>query len=244
MSQLFVGAVVVFSVLIIGCSLYCIYRNEKHLSYLVEIILLAMEVILLKDEILVNYIMLCFILGAFLVCKVIIYITAILIQILGFYLARDVAQGNADKYYKKYDKKKFNKFVAQIRRIEYGPRLKYGMPAMVNQTDKKTKTKFDKRGFPVFSKIFWEMKLERKYYIASRDKHFAIASRALYEKAQKDKAFARKFTKQELAKFKRGEVPSKYTWHHHQKRGKMQLVLFAVHSKVSHKGGYYIWGEK
>ena len=176
--------------------------------------------------------------------KFIIYIIAVLVQIKGFYWARDIAQGNADKYYKKYNKKKFNKFVAQVRKIEYGPRLKYGMPAMVNQTDKKTKTKFDQRGFPVFNKVFFEMKLKRRDWKATRVLHFSRASKALYKKTQEDRAFARKFTKQELEKFKKGGVPSKYTWHHHQERGKMQLVLYDIHSKVSHKGGFYIWGMR
>lgn len=244
MSQLFVTTVVFFSIAIIGCSLYCIYRNEKHLSYMIEIILLAMEIVLLKNEVLEEYTCASLVLVAFLVCKVIILITGVLVQIRGFYWARDIAQGNADKYYKKYNKKKFNKFVAQIRKISYGPRLKYGVPAMANRTDKKTRTKFDKRGFPIFNRIFCEVKLKRKDHNASREVHFNRASKALYEKAQKDKAFSRKFTKQELAKFKRGEVPSKYTWHHHQNRGKMQLVLYEIHSKVSHKGGFSIWGKK
>ncbi len=33
----------------------------------------------------------------------------------------------------------------------------------------------------------------------------------------------------------------KYTWHHHQDTGKMQLVEFGVHNATNHKGGRTTW---
>ena len=32
-----------------------------------------------------------------------------------------------------------------------------------------------------------------------------------------------------------------FSWHHHEKIGKMQLVPNGVHEKVRHTGGYSIW---
>lgn len=32
------------------------------------------------------------------------------------------------------------------------------------------------------------------------------------------------------------------TWHHHQDRGKMQLVDKAIHQQTGHTGGKAIWG--
>ena len=46
------------------------------------------------------------------------------------------------------------------------------------------------------------------------------------------------------APMKKGKVPKKFTWHHHQNNGVMQLVDFKIHSEVSHIGGFSIWGKK
>lgn len=245
MSQLFVVKLVGFAVVLICLSLYCIYRNQRKISFLIEFLILAlMGTFVALPEIKENYVNLLTILVVFLLAKVVILAIVKLLEIRSFYWAKDIAQGKAEKYYKRYNKKRFLKFVSNIRKIEYGPRLKYGVPAMANKTEKKTNTRFDDKGFPKFKNVFFEMKLNWKDINKSRDVHFNRASKALYEKTQKDKRFAKKFTKQELEIFKKGKVPSKFTWHHHQERGRMQLVLTEIHSKVSHKGGFSIWGKK
>jgi hypothetical protein len=43
----------------------------------------------------------------------------------------------------------------------------------------------------------------------------------------------------EAAGFK--STPKGYTWHHHQTRGRMQLVKTAIHSKTGHTGGFSLW---
>lgn len=43
--------------------------------------------------------------------------------------------------------------------------------------------------------------------------------------------------------FKSGETPERFTWHHHQDVGRMQLVDYTIHRKTGHTGGYKIWGE-
>lgn len=35
----------------------------------------------------------------------------------------------------------------------------------------------------------------------------------------------------------------KYTWHHHQDTGRMQLVEFGVHNSTNHKGGRTTWAQ-
>lgn len=37
--------------------------------------------------------------------------------------------------------------------------------------------------------------------------------------------------------------PKKYTWHHHQDTGRMQLVEFGVHNATNHKGGRTTWAQ-
>ena len=39
-----------------------------------------------------------------------------------------------------------------------------------------------------------------------------------------------------------GKKRKRYTWHHHQTKGKMQLVEMGVHDITSHIGGKEIWG--
>jgi hypothetical protein len=42
--------------------------------------------------------------------------------------------------------------------------------------------------------------------------------------------------------FKRRNFKGKqYSWHHHQKPGKMQLVEYGIHNRTSHKGGRTRW---
>lgn len=36
-------------------------------------------------------------------------------------------------------------------------------------------------------------------------------------------------------------TPKGYTWHHHQSKGRMQLVNSSVHSKTGHTGGFSLW---
>jgi hypothetical protein len=36
------------------------------------------------------------------------------------------------------------------------------------------------------------------------------------------------------------ETPKGYTWHHHQEKGRMQLVNSEIHSKTGHTGGFSI----
>lgn len=34
------------------------------------------------------------------------------------------------------------------------------------------------------------------------------------------------------------ETPKGYTWHHHQDKGRMQLVETEIHAKTGHTGGF------
>lgn len=132
-------------------------------------------------------------------------------------------------------------FISMVYRSKYHPRLKLGMPAMVGKYSNHTGIKFDKKGFPVFKSIC-TITLPRKYRYQTRDVHFRCASKLLYKRAISNRYVLCKFTKSELATFKCGDVPSKYTWHHHQLAGVLQLVDRKVHANTPHIGGYSIWG--
>lgn len=52
----------------------------------------------------------------------------------------------------------------------------------------------------------------------------------------------KKFTTEQIEQIKNGRTPEGYTWHHHQEKGKMQLVDSEIHAKTGHTGGRVIWG--
>lgn len=80
---------------------------------------------------------------------------------------------------------------------------------------------FDKKGFPDFSKYLYKkgphtVKIKPT---GSRSGDFAAANKAA--------GYA--------------STPKGYTWHHHQSKGKMQLVETKIHSKTGHTGGFHLW---
>ena len=135
------------------------------------------------------------------------------------------------------------KFIQKINKTKYWPKLKFGLPGMADKTHPKTKVKFDSKGFPKF-KTYYTVKLRRKDFHKTREQHFYIANKMLYKKIVYSSRLRAKFTQKEIKEFSQGLTPGKYTWHHHQDAGILQLVDYDVHSKTSHIAGYSIWGEK
>ena len=133
--------------------------------------------------------------------------------------------------------------ISNFRKLKYGPRLKLGVPGMAGKKHKKTGIQFDKMGFPKFN-AFYTVKLKKGQNRKEREYHFYHSSKALYSEAMHNSRLKSKFTPKELEMFKQGKVPKKFTWHHHQNNGVMQLVDFKIHSEVSHIGGFSIWGKK
>lgn len=100
-----------------------------------------------------------------------------------------------------------------------------------------------KNGFPNFDK--WsaiELKLPEETWFKSDVVQFRALNRKVYQRAQSDPNLKEQFTDEELEKLKNGENINRFTWHHHQQPGKMQLVLRDVHGQVRHTGGREIWG--
>ncbi|GAB6427699.1 hypothetical protein bcgnr5372_37870 [Bacillus luti] len=101
---------------------------------------------------------------------------------------------------------------------------------------------YDADGFPIFDSIT-EVTLKEADFKKSRPTHDRICSKELYEQIMKDPKLALKFTEEEIELFKLGEVPDRFTWHHHQDTGRMQLVDYELHRQTGHTGGYKIWGK-
>lgn len=175
--------------------------------------------------------------------NILLVLNTVLLKRISFRILASVSQNRfeAKILCKIFNKKKMCRGLRKILKIEYGPELRLGIPTMAGKKDKKTKVKFDQMGFPKF-KSFYDIKLRRKDYKESREAHFYYANKKLYKKAQKNKRLSRMFTRNEMNDFKNGETPDKYTWHHHQNNGRLQLVSRKIHSEVNHIGGYKIWG--
>lgn len=167
--------------------------------------------------------------------KTFLVIFMLLARYLSFYIIRYFCQN------KKKSKKL--KMVKLFNNVKYWPKVKLGYPGKANRTHPKTKVRFDSRGFPKF-KSYYTMRLRRRDFHETREKHFYIANRTLYEdKSYKSKIKA-KLSRKQIKQLSRGETPDGYVWHHHQDAGVLQLVEEQVHAKTSHIGGYSIWGCK
>lgn len=224
-------------------SLGLIYFRKNKISYFTEVLLVAAWWFINPTYKL--SVIVCFI-AEYLLVKILLVLIVYLAKRFAFYVM--VVITHKEKYRKLYKflkkKKRFLKMQSHIwNKVQYGIRIKKGIPAMVNKRNSRTGIYFDKDGFPKF-KVIEEVKLERKYWKKDRDVHFYRASKILYQEIQRSSRKAKKFSRRDISIFKNGDVPSKYTWHHHQDKGVLQLVDSDIHSKVRHDGGFSIWGKK
>ena len=170
--------------------------------------------------------------------KVFLVIFMIWARRYSFYLIKELSR--------KKRKIKSNGILKLIKRFynaKYWPRLKLGLPGMANRTHAVTKVRFDSEGFPKF-KAYYTVQLRRKDFRKTREQHFYIANKMLYKKILSSSRLKAKFSRKEIKALSQGKTPDKYTWHHHQDAGKLQLVDQTIHEKTSHNGGYSIWGGK
>ena len=222
-------------------SFFLIYHRKNKISFVTEILLTSFFFLYQNPSfslpILFYYII------EYIVFKFLLLITVWISKVFAFYVLVAVTH-EKHKLHKFFNsKKRFKKFQARIwNRIDYGIKIKKGLPSMVGRKNKATRVSFDKDGFPRFNTIA-TIKLDRKYWKKDRDVHFYQASKLLYVKIQKNSKLKNKFTKKEIIEFKNGNLPDKYTWHHHQDSGVLQLVDRDTHAKVRHNGGYSIWGK-
>lgn len=226
-------------------SLVLIYHGKNKTSYFTEIALAVIAMAYNNRPFAIEEIFVY--VAEYIIVKILILIIIWVTKYFSFYALVSISKRNgkiAQIGYKIFGKKKFPRFVSNMwNKVDYGIRIKKGIPGMVGKKHQRTSIYFDKDGFPKFKAIA-TVKLSRKFYNKTRETHFYQASKMLYERIQKDKKLASKFTKKEIQTFKQGDTPSKYTWHHHQNRGVLQLVDREVHANVNHRGGFSIWGKR
>lgn len=94
---------------------------------------------------------------------------------------------------------------------------------------------------PVFESSFDAQLPEDKLQSTDREQ-FKESNKQLKEAIEKDPELAKKFTGEQLEQIENDDTPDGYTWHHHEDKGKMQLVDTEVHNNTRHTGGKAIWG--
>lgn len=111
------------------------------------------------------------------------------------------------------------KFVAKKLRYSDGRKI-YGVyPMFKSKYNKVLPVKYRKATFET----------QKRYLISQLRKH-------------SNKYLGKRFTAREIKQIRKGELPSKYVWHHNEKEGLMQVVLRKEHDQTAHKGGMSLWG--
>lgn len=96
--------------------------------------------------------------------------------------------------------------------------------------------------FPVFESVF-DVKLPKELYRASDAEQMKYCTKKLNEALKRNPELKKRFSERQLEQIENGEPRiSKFTWHHNEEPGKMQLVDADKHSSVRHTGGRSLWG--
>ncbi|MEC1439820.1 T7SS effector LXG polymorphic toxin [Bacillus sonorensis] len=102
---------------------------------------------------------------------------------------------------------------------------------------------YDKDGFPIFE-VKHTLPLDKADYKKTRTAQFSILNKKLYKQIKENPIIQKDLglTDNEVLMLQAGFTPKKYTWHHHQIPGRMELVDSEIHAKTGHTGGQKIWG--
>lgn len=103
----------------------------------------------------------------------------------------------------------------------------------------KTDVPFDLKGYPMFDEyIKYQTKIPASQFKKlSYEAQMRAATKDLAKQIKKYPQLKKEFTPEALKAIKSGKAKiPKYTWHHHQESGKMQLVKTKHHSKTGHIG--------
>lgn len=244
MSSLWIVRIVTLMVFQLITSFVLIYHGKNKVSFVAEIVLCTASILYFKAfsvELIVCYVL------EYITVKALLVIIVWAIRRFSFYILVRISHRktkNKKINFGSFIVKRFLRFVSHMwRHVNYGIRIKKGIPSMVNKKHLATGVMFDKDGFPCF-KVIATVNLDKKLFNKTRETHFYHASKILYSRIKKNKKVAIKFTRREILAFQLGETPAKYTWHHHQDKGVMQLVNRQIHESVRHDGGYSIWGKR
>lgn len=244
MSSLWIVRFFTLMVLQLITSFVLIYHRKNKLSFITEVLLCMASIFFFRAfsiELIVWHAL------EYIAVKTLLVIIVWTIRRFSFYVLVKISQRKAKG--KKINSnsflvKPFLRFISHMwRHVNYGIRIKKGMPSKVNTKHEATGIRFDKDGFPCFKAIA-TVRLDKKFHNKTRDVHFYQANKLLYATIIKNRKVASRFFRRDIYFFKHGQTPSRFTWHHHQDNGVMQLVSRKTHEAVRHDGGYSIWGKR
>ncbi|HEX5746340.1 MAG TPA: HNH endonuclease [Archangium sp.] len=113
-------------------------------------------------------------------------------------------------------------------------------------TNGKHTIRFDKDGFPEFNSKFETILDDIHIGSGKSSAHQRAANTNLYRAIERDPDLAKELglSQSDVSKLLKSDLPpNRYTWHHHQDVGRMQLVLREEHRLATpNTGGMAIWG--
>ena len=113
-------------------------------------------------------------------------------------------------------------------------------------TDGKHTIRFDKDGFPEFNSKFETILDDVHIGSGKSSAHQRAANTRLYRAIEQDPTLAKELglSPSDVSKLSKTDyAPIRYTWHHHQDVGRMQLILREEHRLATpNTGGMAIWG--
>lgn len=95
--------------------------------------------------------------------------------------------------------------------------------------------------FPKFDSLF-DYKLTEDLWKQTDAIQFKKCNEELYNNILKNKKLKKQFSEEELLQLSKGETPTRFTWHHSEEEGLMQLVDAETHKHTGHTGGRNLWG--
>ncbi|MTH55556.1 hypothetical protein GKZ89_19360 [Bacillus mangrovi] len=97
--------------------------------------------------------------------------------------------------------------------------------------------------FPIFDETFNVM-IAEELYLETDNVHFEVANETLYQAITDNPNIANElgFSQADVQGLANGQTPERYTWHHNEEPGLLQLVDIETHAQTAHTGGRTIWG--
>lgn len=110
----------------------------------------------------------------------------------------------------------------------------------------KTGMVFSNKGMPILDDIARvEVRIKGDLSNMRSEAHKVVATRQLKADIVAGKVDRKLFSDLEMKQIE-AEQPKigESTWHHHEDRGRMQLVPEKIHQKTGHLGGDALWGKE
>ena len=109
--------------------------------------------------------------------------------------------------------------------------------------DESFRAEIQEATFPDFSEhCRFEAQLPEERYLDSDYQQFKDCNEQLHQAYENGTLDTEQFTDRQQEQIRNGDKPEGYTWHHHEERGRMQLVDSEIHRQTRHEGGRSLWG--